>query len=746
MKSRQTLRIVLSAVIGLLVVPVAVNIGTGGNAPDWLRPYINWLWPVAVACVLVVIALELWDRREPNGTLSVQFPNDPRNVDLALKQVARYIAARQRGTLVEQVRVALSLDERPESVRQPTHLVQRVSGDEFQLSADLTIADVFQQMNESMLILGAPGAGKTTQLLDLAAALIDQARSARDPAVPVVVDLADWSAFLRGGPARRRASPQDKYAFDAWLVAYLDERYKIPPGVGRRWLAENRLMLLLDGLDEVAEPDRDQCAAEINGLQRRHGITRVAVCSREADYAALHTRLRLQGAVVIRPLTRETVQAYLESVSPALAGVVAALQADEELWSLLTTPLMLTIMILAGVDEGSGALASIDDPAARRRQLFDAYVVEVMARRRTHERADTERDLRGIQLLATASTQRDWGVLVPPFDASFADQHLPDRVKGVSVVWVAAVCVIMAGAAWTAATMFQFGPAVAAIPAVLGVLGLSFMLSYSAPIRDPWAFLRYLLTLTIVSAGLGVGVLDLLSASVRTITVTGVVGVLAATAAVLAAGARSTPTTAKSTMRDQFLFFGVGAGAAIGVVLIGLRPRLIEGWTLGMVPGALFMAGLLFTVGFQLTAEREAVPRSASITRWCMAVAYAAACAAALLTISPRSSGAFWEPAAGLLLGLLYAALTATMAVVGGLGDLAFRQAIVIAGEPYPWSRSFLRFAADRSLLTRTDGQYRFLHLLVRDHLAECDPAQLAEAVVRRRTELLQRRAPVPAH
>jgi hypothetical protein len=45
-----------------------------------------------------------------------------------------------------------------------------------------------------------------------------------------------------------------------------------------------------------------------------------------------------------------------------------------------------------------------------------------------------------------------------------------------------------------------------------------------------------------------------------------------------------------------------------------------------------------------------------------------------------------------------------------------------------PWRRKeLLRFATACSLLTRAQGEYRFVHLLVRDHLAACDRDVLAE-------------------
>jgi hypothetical protein len=70
-----------------------------------------------------------------------------------------------------------------------------------------------------------------------------------------------------------------------------------------------------------------------------------------------------------------------------------------------------------------------------------------------------------------------------------------------------------------------------------------------------------------------------------------------------------------------------------------------------------------------------------------------------------------------------------------------------------PWRRrAFLRYAADRHLLARTghgrwlDGeQYAFIHLLVRDHLADCDPDELAAKVDRRIVARAARRGQVIA-
>lgn len=80
-----------------------------------------------------------------------------RNVKRALAQVEHYVEGRQRGSWTGRLRIALALDERPATVRQLVHLVQRISGKQFRLSAESDFADVFATMDESMLLLGQPG-------------------------------------------------------------------------------------------------------------------------------------------------------------------------------------------------------------------------------------------------------------------------------------------------------------------------------------------------------------------------------------------------------------------------------------------------------------------------------------------------------------------------------------------------------------------------------------------------------------
>ena len=91
-------------------------------------------------------------------------------------------------------------------------------------------------MGRSLLILGAPGSGKTTMLLELARLLIERARQDETEPVPVVFHLASW---------------KEKQSLAGWLAEQLNIIYYVPKKTALAWVDENRILLLLDGLDAV---------------------------------------------------------------------------------------------------------------------------------------------------------------------------------------------------------------------------------------------------------------------------------------------------------------------------------------------------------------------------------------------------------------------------------------------------------------------------------------------------------------
>ncbi len=238
-----------------------------------------------------------------------------------------------------------------------------------QVPLDRSIVEVFHKAGRSLLIASEPGSGKTTTLLELARELLTCAE--RDPSqpAPVVFNLSTW------GEKRQRLLD--------WLVGELASKYYVPRRMGRAWLQDNRLLLMLDGLDEVKSEHRAACVKSINSFIQEFGVPGLAVCSRLSEYTALPVRLKLQGAVRLQLLTSDHVDAYLAKAGSRLGSLRSALREDEVLQSLARTPLMLSIMSLAYQDQPLGALqgADNDTPESRRLRILETYVERMFERR-----------------------------------------------------------------------------------------------------------------------------------------------------------------------------------------------------------------------------------------------------------------------------------------------------------------------------------------------------------------------------
>ncbi len=238
------------------------------------------------------------------------------------------------------------------------------------LPSDKKISHIFDEMNRALLILGTPGSGKTITLLQLARDLITQAEQDESFAqpVPVVFNLSTWS---EGQP------------LVDWLVAELSAKYQIPKRIGRPWLENNRLLPLLDGLDEVKTADRAACVETINHFGEEFGLSGLVVCSRLEEYTSLPVRLKLNGAIRLQPLTLEQVYDYLEAAGSKLDVLRTVLQVDDDLQTLARSPLTLGIMILAYQNIPGESLIgqAYHTLEMRRKHLFDTYINRMFRRK-----------------------------------------------------------------------------------------------------------------------------------------------------------------------------------------------------------------------------------------------------------------------------------------------------------------------------------------------------------------------------
>lgn len=130
-----------------------------------------------------------------------------------------------------------------------------------------------------------------------------------------------------------------------WLVDELQARYKVSRNLSRRWLKDGRLVLLLDGLDDVPTQHLVSCIHAIRQYEfQRFGM---CVCCRLNVYRDLPIRLPLECAIRLEPLSIEQVESYLANAGSRFASLKEMLSFDGDLRSMALSPLMLSIICRA---------------------------------------------------------------------------------------------------------------------------------------------------------------------------------------------------------------------------------------------------------------------------------------------------------------------------------------------------------------------------------------------------------------
>lgn len=263
----------------------------------------------------------------------------------------------------------LGLTEKPEVVLRHTDLLLRTTEQlERRLPEGTTLLEKYDEVGQELLLLGEPGAGKSTLLLELARQLVGRAEQDPGHPFPIILPLSSWAV--------------KRPPFTEWLSAQLSLIYDVPLQLSRAWIQTDRILPLLDGLDEVPQEARGACIEAITAYRKEH-LVPLMVCSRRAEYEQLAPQQRLvaQSAVMIEPLTEQQVETYLEQAGPALAAVRMALQTNPALRELTTTPLMLSVLTLTYAGAAEHDLPQRGTAAEQQQQIFTSYV-ERMVRRK----------------------------------------------------------------------------------------------------------------------------------------------------------------------------------------------------------------------------------------------------------------------------------------------------------------------------------------------------------------------------
>src|SRR5271166_3095644 len=125
-----------------------------------------------------------------------------------------------RHSLYNEVLISLSKRQVDEFVDAPWKYTVEVS--DAMSSRPLADRDVnaIYDATGLLLILGEPGSGKTTTLLDLARTLLERAKDDIKERVPIVLNLSSWK----------------KQPLKEWISSELSEKYRVPRKIARFWL------------------------------------------------------------------------------------------------------------------------------------------------------------------------------------------------------------------------------------------------------------------------------------------------------------------------------------------------------------------------------------------------------------------------------------------------------------------------------------------------------------------------------
>lgn len=257
---------------------------------------------------------------------------------------------------------------------------ERVRGETLEKpEADTTVITVNEALAEQkrLVVLGDPGSGKTTLLRYLAllygracaqgVSLVDAKLGLPESGwLPVFLPLRQIGRYLA-----EHHGKDDGTDGHAMLLAFLErvlknERVDVAARFFDEWLQSGRAVVLLDGLDEVADPAlRRRVSRLVDAFTRAYPDCRYVVTSRIVGYTDASQLTEGYATATVRDFTIDDIRAFLSqwhrlvaigqmgpgesaeaSAESQTTQLLASIEKNDRVRELAINPLMLTVIAL----------------------------------------------------------------------------------------------------------------------------------------------------------------------------------------------------------------------------------------------------------------------------------------------------------------------------------------------------------------------------------------------------------------
>jgi hypothetical protein len=278
-------------------------------------------------------------------------------------------------TLYDLYKIALDFVEQPQQVGRPQLSLKSENNPQIEtpslknwilqifspfrektIEPERSVSSIYHQkdIQGKLLILGNPGYGKTTELRNLAIELLDEALKDKKSPIPIIFELSEWKS---------------NQSINQWIVFQLKTIYGIKQSISKTWLAHHQIIPLFDGLDEIVLSKglskQIECIEAINEFFQEKDYPYLVVCCRQEEYKeGNHILEKLNGAICLKPLTEEKIKKYLYKIKQSTLW--DQIQRENSLKELVKTPLFLSFFV-ASYDTSNGRVKSQND-------LIESYI------------------------------------------------------------------------------------------------------------------------------------------------------------------------------------------------------------------------------------------------------------------------------------------------------------------------------------------------------------------------------------